>query len=88
MIHPNIHEPTVNPGNYESSKYLELLIAFQKQTQSCTLTSIFRFVSNQNLSSRFRAFTANLDRIKISKNIHEALGISELRETYEKNQST
>ncbi|KAA0043289.1 reverse transcriptase [Cucumis melo var. makuwa] len=53
--------------------YLDLPIALKKGTRSCTKHSISNYVSYENLSSQFRAFTASLDCTTIPKNIHIAL---------------
>ena len=53
----------------------DLPIAFRKQPRSCTLHPISKFVSYNSLSAKCRAFTTNLDRIQIPKNIQEAFEI-------------
>ena len=58
----------------------DLPIAFRKQPHSCTLHPISKFVSYNALSTKCRAFTTNLDRIQIPKNIQEALEIPEWKE--------
>ncbi|KAA0057563.1 reverse transcriptase [Cucumis melo var. makuwa] len=45
----------------------------RKGTRSCTKHSVSNYVSYENLSPQFRAFTVSLDSITISKNIHIAL---------------
>ncbi|KAA0031718.1 Beta-galactosidase [Cucumis melo var. makuwa] len=52
---------------------LNLPIALRKGTRSCTKHSISNYVSYENLSPQFRAFTASLDSTRIPKNIHIAL---------------
>ncbi|KAA0066242.1 Beta-galactosidase [Cucumis melo var. makuwa] len=52
---------------------LDLPIALGKGTRSCTKHSISNYVSYENLSPQFRAFTANLDSTTIPKNIYIAL---------------
>ncbi|TYK26805.1 reverse transcriptase [Cucumis melo var. makuwa] len=52
---------------------LDLPIALRKGTRSCTKHSISNYVSYENLSPQFRAFTASLDSTTISKNIYIAL---------------
>ena len=60
-----------NSSRYDPS--LDLLIALRKGTRSCTKHSICNYVSYENLSPQFRAFTASLDSTTIPKNIHSAL---------------
>ncbi|KAL0556978.1 hypothetical protein IC582_005496 [Cucumis melo] len=57
--------------------FLDLPIALRKSTRSCTKHSISNYVSYENLSPQFRAFTANLNSTIISKKIHIALECSE-----------
>ncbi|KAL4038503.1 hypothetical protein IC575_002124 [Cucumis melo] len=52
---------------------LDLPIALRKGTRSCTKHSISNYVSYENLSPQFRAFTASLDSTTIPKDIHIAL---------------
>nr|ADN34014.1 reverse transcriptase [Cucumis melo subsp. melo] len=52
---------------------LDLPIALRKGTRSCTKHSISNYVSYENLSPQFRAFTTSLDSTTIPKNIHIAL---------------
>ena len=52
---------------------LELPIALRKGTRSCTKHSISNYVSYENLSQQFRAFTTSLDSTTIPKSIHLAL---------------
>ncbi|KAA0057215.1 dual specificity protein phosphatase 12-like [Cucumis melo var. makuwa] len=56
---------------------LDLSIALRKGTRSCTQHSISNYVSYENLSPQFRAFTASLDSTTILKNIHIALECNE-----------
>ncbi|RVW55529.1 Mediator of RNA polymerase II transcription subunit 33A [Vitis vinifera] len=58
----------------------DLPIAVRKQPRPCTLHPISKFVSYNALSAKCRAFTTNLDRIQIPKNIQEALEISKWKE--------
>ncbi|KAA0039567.1 reverse transcriptase [Cucumis melo var. makuwa] len=46
-------------------------------TRSCTKHSIANYLSYENLSPQFRAFTASLDSTVIPKNIHIALDCPE-----------
>ncbi|KAL0534391.1 hypothetical protein IC582_028682 [Cucumis melo] len=71
---------------------LDLPIALRKGTRSCTKHSISNYVSYENLSPQFRAFTASLDSTTIPKNIHIALegpewknAVMEEMKTLEKN---
>ncbi|KAL4010603.1 hypothetical protein IC575_030105 [Cucumis melo] len=52
---------------------LDILIALRKGTRSCTKHPICNYVSYDNLSPQFRAFTASLDSTIIPKNIYTAL---------------
>ncbi|KAL0543454.1 hypothetical protein IC582_018550 [Cucumis melo] len=52
---------------------LDIPIALRKGTRSCTKHPICNYVSYDNLSPQFRAFTANLDSTIIPKNIYTAL---------------
>ncbi|KAA0037323.1 Beta-galactosidase [Cucumis melo var. makuwa] len=56
---------------------LDLPIALRKGTRSCTKRSISNYVSYENLSPQFRAFTASLDSTTIPKNIYITLKCSE-----------
>ncbi|KAA0065411.1 Retrovirus-related Pol polyprotein from transposon TNT 1-94 [Cucumis melo var. makuwa] len=68
----NIREDRLeNISKYDP--FLDFPIALRKGTRFCTEHSIANFVSYKNLSSRFRAFTANLDSTTIPKNIHVAI---------------
>ncbi|RVW49858.1 Retrovirus-related Pol polyprotein from transposon RE1 [Vitis vinifera] len=58
----------------------DLPIAIRKQPRSCTLHPISNFVSYNSLSAKCRAFTTNLDRIQLPKNIQEAFEIPEWKE--------
>lgn len=61
-----------NLDEYDSSLDIPI-VALRKGTRSCTKHSICDYVSYENLSPQFRAFTTNLDSILILKNIHIAL---------------
>ncbi|KAA0025138.1 Retrovirus-related Pol polyprotein from transposon TNT 1-94 [Cucumis melo var. makuwa] len=52
---------------------LDLPIALRKGTRSCTKHSISNYVSYENLSPQFRAFTAGLDSTTIPRIIYIAL---------------
>ncbi|KAA0053629.1 Beta-galactosidase [Cucumis melo var. makuwa] len=52
---------------------LDIPIALRKGTRSCTKHPICNYVSYDNLSPQFRAFTASLDSTIIPKNIYTAL---------------
>ena len=78
-------EPVIVPTPQESGSNHDqvtndLPIALRKQPRSCTLYPISKFVSYNVLSTKCRAFTTNLDKIQIPKNIQEALKIPEWRE--------
>ncbi|RVW44140.1 Retrovirus-related Pol polyprotein from transposon RE1 [Vitis vinifera] len=76
MIVPTPRESGSNPDQVTD----DLPIALRKQPRSCTLHPISKFVSYNALSTKCRAFTTNLDRIQIPKNIQEALEILEWKE--------
>ncbi|KAL0560093.1 hypothetical protein IC582_000487 [Cucumis melo] len=52
---------------------LDIPIALRKGTRSCTKHPICNYVSYDNLSPQFRAFTTSLDSTIIPKNIYTAL---------------
>lgn len=54
---------------------MEYPIALRKKPWSCTLHHISKFVSYSTLSETCRAFTSNLDMIRIPKDGHEALEV-------------
>ncbi|KAA0062437.1 putative mitochondrial protein [Cucumis melo var. makuwa] len=56
---------------------LDLPITLRKGTRSCTKHSISNYVSYENLSPQFRAFTASLHFTTIPKNIYIALEFPE-----------
>ncbi|KAA0059998.1 putative polyprotein [Cucumis melo var. makuwa] len=58
---------------------LDIPIALRKGTRSCTKHSICNYVSYDNLSPQFRAFTASLDSTIIPKNIYTALECPECK---------
>ena len=65
-------------GNPEVDLHmLDVPIALRKGVSSCTKHSISKFVSFDNLSPLFRAFTKNLSRIDVPRTIEEALNIPE-----------
>ena len=64
-------------GNLENIfETLDMPIVHRKCVRSCTKHSISKFVSYDNLSISFRAFTTNLFSVNIPKSIEEALAIS------------
>ncbi|RVX08418.1 Retrovirus-related Pol polyprotein from transposon TNT 1-94 [Vitis vinifera] len=78
-------EPVIVPtpweyGSNSNQVTNDLPIALRKQPRSCTLHPISKFVSYNALSAKCRAFTTNLDRIQIHKNIQEVLEIPEWKE--------
>ncbi|KAL0548964.1 hypothetical protein IC582_013443 [Cucumis melo] len=60
---------------------LDIPIALRKGTRFCTKHPICNYVSYDNLSSQFRAFTASLDSTIIPKSIYTALECPEWRNT-------
>ncbi|KAL0561525.1 hypothetical protein IC582_001955 [Cucumis melo] len=52
---------------------IDILIVLRKCTRSCTKHPICNYVSYDNLSPQFRAFTASLDSTIIPKNIYTTL---------------
>jgi hypothetical protein len=75
---PRESEPVIAPDTHELSSTSQdtddLPIALRKQTRSCTLHPISKFVAYDTLSSKFKAFVSNLDSTEIPRNIQEALG--------------
>ncbi|KAL0539854.1 hypothetical protein IC582_024075 [Cucumis melo] len=57
----------------EDDPSLDLPIALRKDIRSCTKNSISNYVSYENLSPQFKAFTASIDSTTIPKNIYIAL---------------
>ncbi|TYK25850.1 reverse transcriptase [Cucumis melo var. makuwa] len=57
----------------EYDPFLDIHFALRKGTMSCTKHSVCNYVSSDNLSPQFRAFTARIDSTIIPKNIHAAL---------------
>ena len=73
--------PTPREYDFNSDQVTDdLPIAIRKQPRSCTLHPISNFVSYNSLSTKCRAFTTNLDRIQLPKNIQEAFEIPEWKE--------
>ncbi|RVX09169.1 hypothetical protein CK203_013737 [Vitis vinifera] len=73
--------PTPREYDFNSDQVTDdLPIAIRKQPRSCTLRPISNFVSYNSLSAKCRAFTTNLDRIQLPKNIQEAFEIPEWKE--------
>ncbi|KAL0556045.1 hypothetical protein IC582_004550 [Cucumis melo] len=73
---------------------LDIPIALRKGTRSCTKHPICNYVSYNNLSPQFRAFTSSLDSTIIPKNIYTALecpewknAVMEEMKTLEKNRT-
>ena len=52
---------------------MDVPIAFWNGVRLCTTHPIADFVSYERLSPQFRAFTANLSKVDIPRDIHEAL---------------
>ncbi|XP_052198904.1 sulfhydryl oxidase 2-like isoform X6 [Diospyros lotus] len=78
VIAPTTHETKPNPDQVKNLD--DLPITLRKKPRSCTLHPISKFVSYNALCAKCCAFTSNLDRIQIPKNIQEALEIPEWRE--------
>ena len=76
MIVPTPRESGSNPDQVTD----DLPIALRKQPHSRTLHPISKFVSYNALSAKCHAFTTNLDKIQIPKNIQETLEIPEWKE--------
>ena len=68
-------EPTSSSAdtNITDSSDLDLPIALRKGTRSCTQHAISNYVSYENLSPSFSAFTTTLTGVKIPRDIKEAL---------------
>lgn len=80
MIDLNILESPSNTGK-SIPLIKDLLIALRKQTRPCIIHPISKFASDITLSLKFYAFTSNLDKITIPKNIYEAWEIPKWKET-------
>ena len=61
--------PTVLAQNHD----LNLPIALRKGTRACTKHPIAKYISYDNLSENYRAFTTNISKLVIPRNIQEAL---------------
>ena len=59
------------------SDRLDEPIALKKGVRSCTQHPISKFVSYDNLSPWFHAFTTNLSRIDVPRTIEDALAVPE-----------
>ena len=79
--HGRLTEPNPDPHDQNSSNTvtdtnpavlndLDVPIAFRKGVRSCTTHPIADFVSYERLSPQFRAFTANLSKVDIPRDIH------------------
>ncbi|RVW34481.1 Retrovirus-related Pol polyprotein from transposon RE2 [Vitis vinifera] len=52
---------------------LDLPIALRKGTRACTKHPIAKYISYSNLSDNYRAFTTNISKLVVPRNIQEAL---------------
>ncbi|RVX10349.1 Retrovirus-related Pol polyprotein from transposon RE1 [Vitis vinifera] len=52
---------------------LDLSIALRKGTRACTKHPIAKYISYSNLSDNYRAFTTNISKLVVPRNIQEAL---------------
>ncbi|RVW25032.1 putative mitochondrial protein [Vitis vinifera] len=52
---------------------LDLPIALRKGTRACTKHPIVQYISYSNLSDNYRAFTTNISKLVVPRNIQEAL---------------
>ena len=64
---------TITDTNPAVLNDLDVPITFHKGVISCTTHPIVDFVSYERLSPQFRAFTTNLSKVDIPRDIHEAL---------------
>ncbi|XP_071909660.1 uncharacterized protein [Coffea arabica] len=64
-------DPVLNLPTQESD--LDLPIAIRKGTRTCTRHPISKYVSYDNLSPKYRAFTTEISKLVIPRNIKEAL---------------
>ena len=82
-VHYPESEPMLGTGSSSSSNpetisnRLDEPIALRKGVRSCTQHPISKFVSYDNLSPLFHAFTTNLSRRDVPKTIEDALAILE-----------
>lgn len=73
-------EPKIALEPYKSEiPNINLPIALRKQTWSCTLYHISKFISYNALSIGFCTFTSNFDNTEVAKNIQKALNIANWR---------
>ena len=82
-VHYPESEPMLGTGSSSSSNpetisnRLDEPIALRKGVRSCTQHPISKFVSYDNLSPLFHAFTTNLSRIDVPGTIEDALAVPE-----------
>ncbi|KAL6333802.1 hypothetical protein AAG906_028988 [Vitis piasezkii] len=82
-VHCPESEPMLGTGSSSSgnpetiSDRLDEPIALRKGVRSCTQHPISKFVSYDNLSPSFHAFTTNLSRIDVPRTIEDALAVPE-----------
>ena len=58
----------------EQNLDINVPIALRKVTQICTKHPIAKYISYQNLSDNYRAFTTNISKLVMPRNSQEALG--------------
>ena len=66
-------DPVLNPILPTQESDLDLPIAIRKGTRTCTRHPISKYVSYDNLSPKYRAFTTEISKLVIPRNIKEAL---------------
>ncbi|RVW86427.1 Retrovirus-related Pol polyprotein from transposon TNT 1-94 [Vitis vinifera] len=82
-VHCPESEPMLGTGSSSSgnpetiSDRLDEPIALRKGVRTCTQNPISKFVSYDNLSPSFHAFTTNLSRIDVPRTIEDALAVPE-----------
>ena len=62
------------PVILEQNLDLNLPIALRIGTRTCIKHPIAKYISYQNLSDNYRAFTINISKLVVPRNIQEALG--------------
>ena len=58
----------------EQNLNLNLPITLRKRTRTCTKHLIAKYISYQNFSDNYRAFTTNISKLVVPRNIQKALG--------------
>ena len=81
LVESTVDTEDVHTTTDEGDLYLP--IAYRKGVRECTKHPINRYVSYSRLSPNYKAFLADLDTVKIPKNIEEALSDPKWRKAVE-----